>query len=74
MPYDVSVYGTAKVHRDHHIEVAHALYSVPGALTGRTVEVRADSQLVRIWHRSRKLPSPSVDIQDIQIRYVWYPG
>jgi Integrase core domain len=51
MPYDVPVYATAKVHRDHHIEVAHALYSVPGALTGRTVQVRADSQLVRIWHR-----------------------
>jgi hypothetical protein len=50
------------------------LYSVPGALTGRTVEVRADSQLVRIWHRSRKLPSQSVDIQDIQFRYAWYPG
>ncbi len=51
MPYDVPVYATAKVHRDHHIEVARALYSVPGALIGRTVEVRADSQLVRIWHR-----------------------
>ena len=51
MPYDLPVYATAKVHRDHHIEVAHALYSVPGALIGRTVQVRADSQLVRIWHR-----------------------
>ena len=39
------------MHRDHHIEVAQALYSVPGALIGRTVEVRADSQLVRVWHR-----------------------
>lgn len=37
-PYDVPVYATAKVHRDHHIEVAKALYSVPGGpdrLTGR---------------------------------------
>jgi hypothetical protein len=51
MPYDLPVYASAKVHRDHHIEVAHALYSIPGALIGRTVEVRADSQLVRIWHR-----------------------
>jgi transposase len=51
MPYDLPVYATAKVHRDHHIEVARALYSVPGALIGATVEVRADSQLVRVWHR-----------------------
>jgi hypothetical protein len=51
MPYDVPAYATAKVHRDHHIEIAGALYSVPGALIGRHVEVRADSQLVRIWHR-----------------------
>jgi hypothetical protein len=51
MPYDVPVYATAKVHRDHHIEVARALYSVPGALISATVQVRADSQLVRIWHR-----------------------
>jgi hypothetical protein len=51
MPYDLPVYATAKVHRDHHIEVARALYSVPGALIGQSVQVRADSQLVRIWHR-----------------------
>jgi transposase len=51
MPYDLPVYATAKVHRDHHIEVARALYSVPGALIGQRVEVRADSQLVRVWHR-----------------------
>jgi hypothetical protein len=28
--YDVPIYTTAKVHRDHHIEVAKALYSIPG--------------------------------------------
>src|SRR4029079_7496200 len=33
--YDVPLYVTAKVHRDHHIEVAKALYSVPGNLIGR---------------------------------------
>jgi hypothetical protein len=32
--YEIPVYATAKVHRDHHIEVARALYSVPGNLTG----------------------------------------
>ncbi len=49
--YDVPIYATAKVHRDHHIEVARSLYSVPGALIGARVEVRADQALVRIFHR-----------------------
>lgn len=46
--YDLPIYSQAKVHRDHHIEVAKALYSIPGDLIGTTVEVRADSQLVRV--------------------------
>jgi transposase len=50
-PYDLPVYASPKVHRDHHIEVAKALYSVPGNLIGKHVEVRADSKLVRVWHR-----------------------
>jgi hypothetical protein len=51
--YDLPVYATAKVARDHHIEVARALYSVPGDLIGQHVEVRADSTLVRVSHRSK---------------------
>ncbi|MGH9033105.1 MAG: IS21 family transposase [Acidimicrobiia bacterium] len=51
--YDVPIYATAKVHRDHHIEVARSLYSVPGALIGAWVEVRADRTLVRIFHRGQ---------------------
>ena len=50
-PYDLPIYRRAKVHPDHHIEVARALYSVPGALIGRHVQVRADAALVRISHR-----------------------
>jgi hypothetical protein len=50
-PYDLPVYASPKVHRDHHIEVAKALYSVPGNLIGRHVEARADSRLVRVYHR-----------------------
>ena len=49
--YDLPVYARAKVHRDHHIEVAKALYSVPGNLIGARVEARADRELVRIFHR-----------------------
>jgi transposase len=49
--YDLPVYATAKVHRDHHIETGRALYSIPENLIGATVDVRADSQLVRVYHR-----------------------
>ena len=50
-PYDLPIYAKPKVHRDHHIEVAKAIYSVPGNLIGRHVQARADRQLVRIFHR-----------------------
>lgn len=53
--YEVPIYARPKVHRDHHIEVAKALYSVPGGHLGEQVEVRADSRLVRIFHRGRLL-------------------
>jgi hypothetical protein len=52
-PYDVPIYTSAKVHRDHHVEVARSLYSVPGRLIGARVEVRADRTLVRIFHRGQ---------------------
>ncbi|HWW52942.1 MAG TPA: IS21 family transposase [Acidimicrobiales bacterium] len=52
-PYDLPVYAGAKVHRDHHIEVARALYSIPGRLIGARVDVRADRSLVRIFHRGQ---------------------
>jgi transposase len=49
--YDLPIYASAKVHRDHHIEVAKALYSIPGGLIGQQVDVRADRQLVKVFHR-----------------------
>lgn len=49
--YDVPVFRDAKVHRDHHIEVGKALYSLPGDYIGSQVQVRADSQLVKIYQR-----------------------
>ena len=49
--YDLPIYARAKVHRDHHIEVAKALYSIPGNLIGSYVDVRADRQLVRVFSR-----------------------
>lgn len=51
--YDLPLYATVKVHRDHHLEVGKALYSVPGNLIGTYVQVRADSQLVRVFSRDQ---------------------
>jgi len=49
--YDLPTYPTPKVHRDRHIEVDKAIYSVPGELIGVRVKVRADSKLIRVFHR-----------------------
>lgn len=49
--YDLPIYRDAKVARDHHVQIAKALYSVPGGLIGQTVAVRADSKLVKIYAR-----------------------
>jgi hypothetical protein len=51
--YDVPIYANCRVHRDNHIEIAKALYSVPGNLLGARVQVRADRRVVRIFHRSK---------------------
>lgn len=48
-PFDVPVWTEAKVHPDHHVQVARALYSVPTAYLGRTVRVRLDSSSVRLY-------------------------
>ncbi len=63
-PYDLPLYATAKVHRDHHIEVGKALYSVPGALIGRRVDVRADRQLVKT-HPRQAPGGRSTDADDL---------
>ena len=51
--YDVPVFKTVKVHRDFHVEVAKALYSVPGAYLGHQLDVRADRELVKLYHHGR---------------------
>lgn len=71
--YDVPIYRDVKVHRDHHVEVAKALYSMPTALIGQRVQARADSKLVKLFHRGqlikvhpRKPPGGrSTDRQDL---------
>jgi transposase len=51
--YDVPILRTVKVHRDHHVEIAKALYSVPTGWIGAHLDARADSQLVKLFHRGR---------------------
>jgi len=49
--YDVPVFKTVKVHRDFHAEVAKALYSLPECWIGQYLDVRADTELVKFYHR-----------------------
>ncbi|MDQ4069845.1 MAG: IS21 family transposase, partial [Actinomycetota bacterium] len=51
--YDLPLYAKPKVHRDHHIEVDKALYSIPGNLIGTRVNARADARLVKVFHRGQ---------------------
>lgn len=49
-PFDVPRWvDDAKVHPDHHIQVARALYSVPTLYLHKRVRVRADKSTVRIY-------------------------
>lgn len=49
--YDVPVFKAVTVHRDFHAEVLKALYSLPEQWIGHTLDVRADSELVKFYHR-----------------------
>jgi transposase len=53
MVYDVPVFKQVKVHRDFHAEVAKALYSLPQQWIGATLDVRADSELVKFYHHGQ---------------------
>jgi transposase len=48
--FDVPIYlDKAKVHPDHHIQVARALYSVPSSSGAKVVRARADKTTVKIY-------------------------
>jgi transposase len=48
-PYDIPVFRSPKVHRDHHVEMERAIYSVPGNLIGKTIRARADRTTVKLY-------------------------
>jgi transposase len=52
-PYDVPVFATVKVHRDFHVEIGRALYSAPKEYLGCHLDARADSALVKLFHRGQ---------------------
>ncbi len=51
-PFDVPTWTSAKVHPDHHVQIAHALYSVPTAYLGQQLDVRLDRVSVRLYRGS----------------------
>jgi len=52
-PYDVPVFTRVKVHRDYHVEVGKALYSIPEQWLGQHLDARADSELVKLYSAGR---------------------
>ena len=51
--YDVPVLRSVKVHRDFHVEIGKALYSVPVQYIGATLDARADRALVKLFYRGQ---------------------
>ncbi len=49
--YDTPYWSECKVHPDHHIQFRKSLYSLPTKYIGKSVEVRGDSALVRIYFK-----------------------
>jgi hypothetical protein len=52
-PYAVPIYAEVKVHRDYHVQVGKALYSIPEQFRGQTLSARADGELVKMFHRGK---------------------
>src|SRR5215469_35539 len=55
--YDLSHWAQARVNIDHHVAFDGNWYSVPYALTGELVEVRATPATVEIFHRGKRVAS-----------------
>ena len=47
--YDTPYWASPVVHPDHHISFKKSLYSLPTRYIGKTVDVRGDSALVRVY-------------------------
>jgi hypothetical protein len=52
-PYDIPLTAEPKVARDHHAQVARALYSLPTEFVGKRLQARADRSTVRFYDGGR---------------------
>jgi len=79
--YDRPTWVEVKVHPDLHVQVCKALYSVPVSLAGKKLTARADSHLVKLYHRGQLVKThPRVapgrrhtdlaDVPDHKVAYV----
>jgi transposase len=72
-PFDTPKWSEPKVHRDFHVEVDKAIYSVPHQLVGRTLKARRDTGTVKLYFKGelikvhpRKAPGGrSTDLADM---------
>jgi transposase len=80
-PFDVPLWAEhARVHPDHHVQVARALYSVPTLYRNKQVRVRADKTTVKIYFATdlikvhpRKPPGGrSTDVRDYPVGKATY--
>ena len=51
--YRIPYWTDVTVQKDFHVRAQHAFYSVPHALIGQKVTVRADDALVKVYHRGQ---------------------
>lgn len=56
-PFDVPRWSEPKVHPDHHVQVARALYSVPTRYIGKKLSARADKRTVRLYLQGELIKS-----------------
>lgn len=49
--FDIPTWTHPKVAPDRHVQIAKALYSVPGELVGRRLDARADARTVKLYWR-----------------------
>lgn len=54
-PFSIPVYSQPKVAPDRHVEVAKALYSIPGELIGQRLTARADEHTVKLFFTAASL-------------------
>ncbi|MGC2798419.1 MAG: IS21 family transposase [Mycobacterium sp.] len=50
--FDIPSWSHPKVAPDRHVQIAKALYSVPGELVGKRIDARADAHAVKLYWRA----------------------